>query len=557
MKLLVIGVNHKTAPIAMREKLAFSADEVPTALSNLHAYANNNPVCVPNYCLLDGCIIVSTCNRTEIYVLIHTTQGSSQANTTLETTSATSKKSSIATTNSTLPPLSINTNVTVSSRLNSVSPKQTLSVSKPTTTPRSSSLSPLSSLSQLLRPSFPASHPAQANGNCDDLNQNIDNCLEDDNRDNRSNCQLTQYLLMVQTWLANYKEVELKKIQPYLYQHQNANALTHWIRVAAGLDSMILGEPQILGQIKQAVANAMQHYSFSNRMGWVVDQIFSAAKQVRHDTQVGAQAVTLGFATAKLATQIFDDITKCTLLVVAAGEMNRLVASHIAGLGVQQVIICNRSNTRANELKEVLQNIAPHSTVTTQPLTAIAECLPQADIVSSCSGSMQTLINFAMVKAAIKKRRYRPMLLVDLAVPRDIEEKAAKLDDVYLYSVDDLQHVIAGNLEQRQQAAVDAEILVSQLVIDIDRRYQIRQVGSDIQVFRQIAQQHAEQLLKDALQQVEQGNHSTASIMTELTRKLTQTLTHPPSTLLRKVASEGDGQVLAMVVQALHEAYRD
>lgn len=440
MKLVVVGVNHKTAPIALREQLAFATDEMATALAQLSA-------------ITTASIIVSTCNRTEIYAL--------------------------------------------------------------------------------------AKEPSSASPS---------NAISD--------AWLTQTLNAIHQWLASYKGVSLTNLRPYLYSHKNTQAMTHWIRVSAGLDSMILGEPQILGQIKQAVSQSMELGHVNSAFGWLIDQAFWAAKNVRHNTQVGSQAVTLGFATAKLATQIFNDVSKCTLLVVAAGEMNRLVASHIAGLGVHRIIICNRSADNAKLLANELTSIAPHSQIDVKPLNTLAESLAQADIVSSCSGSMHTLIDLHMTQQALKIRRHNPILMVDLAVPRDIDERVSLLDDIYLYSVDDLQHVIAGNLEQRRQAAVDAEMLVSQLVLDIERRLSVRRVGSDIQDYRQMAEQHAHTLLEQALTQLKQDDTTAEAVLTDFSQRLTQTLTHAPSKLMRHMAEQGDEHTLHNVVNTLKTAYR-
>lgn len=436
MKLLVIGVNHKTAPIALREQLAFADDELPTVVDELKQITH-------------GSVVVSTCNRTELYMLA------------VEETDE---------------------------------------------------------------------HGVQPS--------------------------LQQQASKVKAWLADYKNVDLATLELYLYAHEDSQALTHWIRVASGLDSMILGEPQILGQIKQAVNQSLNLGSISNKMSWIIAQVFGAAKQVRHDTKVGTQAVTLGFATAKLATQIFDDLSECTLLIVAAGEMNRLVANHIVGLGIKRIMIANRSMENAQLLANELRQINSHCEIKIHALNELADILPQVDIVSSCSGSMNTLIDFKMTKQAVKKRRYRPMLMVDLAVPRDIEESVNKLDEVYLYSIDDLQHVISGNLEQRRQAAVDAELMVSQLVVDIERKFQVRQVGGDIQTYRETAHTHADKLLAEAMVRLQHGAAPDV-VVAELTRRLTQTLTHAPSKLMREVASSGDTDTMDLVVDTLNEAYRD
>lgn len=454
MRLVVIGVNHKTAPVAMRERLAFVGDDLTAAIGELNTFT-------------DGGVIVSTCNRTEIYALL---------------------------------------------------PKPT--IAQQTQDPSHITLP--DAHSQISESEMPLSDQ--------------------------------RYIERIVNWLATYKGMSAAQIHPYLYSHIDAHALTHWLRVAAGLDSMILGEPQILGQIKRAVSLAQEFGNMSTRFSWIIDQIFAAAKQVRNDTQVGSQAVSLGFAAAKLVTQIFDTPSECTLLLVAAGEMNRLVATHIAGLGIGRIIICNRSTVRAEALADELRQ--PGREVIVRGLHELPALLPQADIVSSCSGSMDILIDRAMTKAALKKRRYQPMLMVDLAVPRDIDATISRLDDVYLYSIDDLQHVIAGNIEQRRQAAVDAELLVSHLVVEIERRFQVRQVGRDIQRYRQEANGYAEQLLAESLEQLAQGQQPAEVIMAELTRKLAQTLTHAPSKLMRKAAREGDADLLSFVVGGLNDAYR-
>lgn len=448
MRLVVIGVNHKTAPVALRERLALVGDDVNIALKQLEAFT-------------DGSVIVSTCNRTEIYALV--------------------------------PQLAEPQDV----------------------------------------PSMSANGAVGAQ---------------------TSSAAISAHILKIKAWLADFKQLSLSEIDPYLYVHRDTHALTHWLRVAAGLDSMILGEPQILGQIKRSVQLAQEQKALSNQLGWIIDQVFAAAKRVRNETQVGAQAVSLSYAAAKLVTQIFDDLPSRTLLVVAAGEMNRLVATHIAGLGVGRVIICNRNPERAEALAVELRR-AGHL-VEVRPLQELPQVLAEADIVSSCSGSMDVLIDKTMTLRALKHRRYQPMLMIDLAVPRDIDSTISRIDDVYLYSVDDLQHVIAGNIEQRRQAAVDAELLVSQLVVEMDRSFQVRQVGKDIQQYRTHTQDRVDKLLHESIAKLQQDNASPEDIIIELSRRLTQTLTHAPSKLMRKAAREGDSELLDFVVSGLQEAHR-
>ena len=451
MNLVVIGVNHKTAPVALRERLAFVGGDIQVAQAELQK-------------ITAGSLIISTCNRTEIYALAPNTQALIDQ----------------------VPSLS----------------------------------------SSALANEAHAATPVTTS-------------------------QLTEQLV---SWLADFKHLPIAEVRPYLYDYIDSQALTHLLRVAAGLDSMILGEPQIFGQIKRSVADAKQYGYLTNQLNWVVEQIFAGAKRVRNETDVGTQAISLGYAASKLVTQIFDKPEEATFLLVAAGEMNRLVAQHIAALGVKKILICNRTPQRAQELAQELQR--PGLQIEVHALSELNNLLYQADIVSSCSGSMDMLIDQHMTRLALKKRRYKPMLMVDLAVPRDIDSSVGKIDDVYLYSVDDLQHVIAGNLEKRRQAAVEAELLVSQLVVEIERRFQVRKVGQDIYEYRDTAEQKADAILQDMLHQLNTTDMSTEQVMTELTRRLTQTLSHAPSSLMRRAAHDGNSEVLNVIITGLKDAYR-
>ncbi len=440
MKLAVIGVNHKTAPVSLRERLSFGSD-MPEAIQALSGFTR-------------GCTIVSTCNRSELYVGIE------------------------------------------------------------------------------------------------------DESLGDDEQ---IDDVISPKLRAIGEWLAQFKGVSFDDIAPYLYAYEGSRALNHWLRVAAGLDSMILGEPQILGQIRQAVAISREHGGVSSEFGWLTQQVFAAARTVRRDTKVGAQAVTLGFATAKLATQIFDDSRELTFLLVAAGEMNRLVAHNVAALGIKRIIICNRSAERAQALSDELIKMADQAARPLQvdivPLAELSMVLPEADIVSSCSGSMQALIDADMVKKALKQRRHQPMLLVDLAVPRDIEPAVGQLDDIYLYSVDDLQHVIAGNLAERKQAAVEAELLVGQLVLDIEARMQTQRARTYIRDYRQMAQRRSQQLLDAAMARIDQGEDAKV-VLAEFAHGMSQTLMHSPSRLIRQAAKVYDADTLDAISQELIHSHR-
>lgn len=368
-----------------------------------------------------------------------------------------------------------------------------------------------------------------------------------------STCNRTELYAMTEqpdallNWLAYSNELSPEVLLQHVYQFDNESALNHLMRVASGLDSMMLGEPQILGQVKNALQYAKQCGSVSSSLSRVFEHVFYAAKKVRSETAVGEQAVSMGFAVVQLAQQVFSDLAKTTALIVAAGEMNSLVAKHLVEQGVGRIIICNRSHERAVNLAEELSSRVPVEII---PFHQLSEQLMHADIVSSCTGSLHTVIGFAEVKQALKKRRYRPVLMIDLAVPRDIDKKVSTLDDVFLYGVDDLQSVIEGNLAQRRQAAVEAEVMVSQLSAQFMQHQRIEQAGPYIAAYRQQAEQLKLQELEKARQLLLQGQDP-AAVLERLSNSLTAKLLHAPSQLIRHAAMHEQPEILEWTVQEL------
>ena len=313
-----------------------------------------------------------------------------------------------------------------------------------------------------------------------------------------STCNRTEVYAMTEdadsvlTWLAQVNNIDVKQLIHHVYRYENAQAVTHLMRVASGLDSLMLGEPQILGQVKSALALSKDAETVSPELNSVFEYAFYAAKRVRSETSVGSHAVSMGYAVAQLASQVFSHPEKLTVMVVAAGEMNSLVAKHLAEMGVAKILICNRSRERADLLA---QEIAHQVDVEIIPFTELAQNLHRADVVSSCTGSLHQVIEYSDVKVALKKRRYQQMLMVDLAVPRDIDPKVESLDNVYLYGVDDLQSVIDENLAQRRQAAVEAEIMVNQLATQLITQQKVKEASGTIQAYRQ----HSEEVSQNEL----------------------------------------------------------
>ncbi len=346
---------------------------------------------------------------------------------------------------------------------------------------------------------------------------------------------ISEHPEQVLDWLAHVNGIDVQQLSRHVYRYENAQAVSHLMRVASGLDSLMLGEPQILGQVKTALALAKDSHTVSQQLNRIFEYAFYAAKRVRSETAVGSHAVSMGYAVAQLALQVFSHPEKLTVMVVAAGEMNSLVAKHLAEMGVAKIIICNRTRARAETLA---QEIAHRVEVEIIEFDQLAANLHRADVISSCTGSLHQVIAYPEVKAALKKRRYQQMLLVDLAVPRDIDPKIENLDGVYLYGVDDLQSVIDENLAQRRQAAVEAEVMVNQLVTELVTHQKVQQAGATIHAYREHGESLRQEELNLAMARIAKGEDA-VQVMQEFSYRLTQKLLHPTSILLRE-AAKGD-----------------
>lgn len=372
-----------------------------------------------------------------------------------------------------------------------------------------------------------------------------------------STCNRTEVYAMAENaesllkWLADANNIDVKQLIHHVYRYENTQAITHLMRVASGLDSLMLGEPQILGQVKSALALSKEAQTVSPELNSVFEYAFYAAKRVRSETAVGSHAVSMGYAVAQLALQVFSKPEKLTVMVVAAGEMNSLVAKHLAEMGVAKIIICNRSRERADQLA---QEIAHQVEVEIIEFSALAENLYRADVVSSCTGSLYQVITYSDVKAALKKRRYQQMLMVDLAVPRDIDPKVEALDGVYLYGVDDLQSVIDENLAQRRQAAVEAEVMVNQLATQLITHQKVKEAGSTIHAYRQHSEEISQQELTHALEALHHGENA-EQVLQQFAHRLTQKLMHPTSILLREAAKAENPDYFEWLQQHLQDVF--
>ena len=409
MTLWVLGLNHQTAPLDMRERVAFAADRVPAALASVRALPN-----------VSEAALLSTCNRTELYVIAEDT-------------------------------------------------------------------------------------------------------------------------IALGAWLGDHAQ----GLDAYLYQHSDANAVRHLFRVATGLDSMVLGEPQILGQVKEAWVTARQNGALGNRLDRLFQQSFAVAKRARTDTRVGANPVSVASAAVRLAQNSFARLDESTVLLIGAGETIELAARHLSEGRVRRLLVANRTLSHAQELATRHGGFA-------LPLAELDRHLAEADVVFSATASREPVLSHAQVAAALALRKRKPMLLFDLAVPRDIEADVAKLGDAYLYTIDDLERAVEDNRRSRREAAEAAEVIID---LQVARYIENLHASTRQEPLRRLRAQgeaaRAEVLAKARLQ-LAQGRDP-QEVLDFLASTLTNRLLHAPTAALREAALSGDAE-LARAVDKLFPA---
>ena len=405
MSIIAVGINHKTAPVAVREKISFNPDQLSSALKELLTEAN-----------CQEAAILSTCNRTELYLV--------------------------------------------------------------------------------------------------------------------QDAKIEETKQRIIGWLENYHHVPANHISPSLYWHTDIQAVNHMMRVACGLDSLVLGEPQILGQMKQAYNQAKAAGSMALTMDRLFQRTFGVAKQVRTETEIGENAVSVAFASVNLAKHIFASLEKARVLLVGAGETIELVAKHLYDNKVGKITVANRTIARAEAMAEQIG-----ADVIT--LAQIPEHLAQADIVISSTGSTLPIIGKGMVETALAKRKHQPIFMVDLAVPRDIEEQVSELEDVFLYTVDDLQGIIAKNIENRRKAATQAEGIVNKQSNSFMSWLRGLNTQDTVLSYRQKCMGERDLLLEKALTQLK-NNKNPEAVVAELATKLTNKLMHAPTSALQSAAQGGE-----------------
>jgi glutamyl-tRNA reductase len=423
MQLLAVGLNHTTAPLSLREKVAFPADQIGQAVATARAWFGN----AGESRFGDETAILSTCNRTELYAASH-------------------------------------------------------------------------------------------------LPGNIDSAID-----------------VTANFLAEYHRLPYSELRPYLYALPQDNAVRHAFRVASGLDSMVLGEPQILGQMKDAVRQADAAGGLGTYLHQMFQRTFAVAKEVRSTTEIGAHSVSMAATAVRLAQRIFDKTSEQHVLFIGAGEMIELCATHFAAQNPKSLTIANRTLERAELLAHRFNGRALR-------LAELPEQLAKFDIVVSCTASSLPIIGLGLVESAIKTRRHKPMFMVDLAVPRDIETEIGRLDDVFLYTVDDLGAVVQTGTENRQAAVAQAEAIIETRVQSFMHWLDTRTVVPLIQELHESSEVMRIAELERARKLLARGE-PIELVLEALSKGLTAKFLHGPQQALHNAQGDERARLAALLPQ--------
>jgi glutamyl-tRNA reductase len=354
----------------------------------------------------------------------------------------------------------------------------------------------------------------------------------------------TQAPEKIVNWLAHYHQMQARDIEPYLYALTQEQAVKHAFRVASGLDSMVLGEPQILGQMKQAVRCAEQAGTLGFLLHKLFQRTFSVAKDVRTQTEIGSNLISMAAAAVRLAERIFPSIAEQRVLFIGAGEMIELNAVHFAARAPKHITVANRTLERAQILS---RRIGGHAIT----LNELPEQLAQHDIIVTCTASPLPILGKGMVERALKLRKHRPLFIVDLAVPRDVEAEVAELSDVFLYSVDDLAEVVSDGMDARRGAVEEAEVIIDSSVANFVHWMESREVVPTIRALRDNAERHRRHEMERALRLLAKGEDA-AKVLESLSCGLTNKFLHAPTHALNQVRASERENVLEMVHRIYH-----
>jgi glutamyl-tRNA reductase len=338
-------------------------------------------------------------------------------------------------------------------------------------------------------------------------------------------------------WLLDYSNLSPTELESSTYHYPGEAAVKHAFRVASGLDSMVLGEPQILGQMKDAFHTAANLGTTGKILNRLFQHTFSVAKQVRTDTAIGARAVSVAYTGVNLARRIFSDLSDQTVLLIGAGETIELAAQHLKQNDVKHIIIANRSIEKA----QILARDAGSEAIT---LSQIPERLHQADIIVTSTASTLPIVGKGAIERAIKQRKHSPIFILDLAVPRDVEPEVGKIRNVYLYTIDDLQSMVDENREIRLQAAEEAENIIDLQVVKFMRWMRSLDSVPAIKSLRDGLNDLRQAELDRAVRRLENGADPN-TVLEQLARDLTNKFAHQPSQVLRQADIEGNARIIS------------
>jgi glutamyl-tRNA reductase len=345
-------------------------------------------------------------------------------------------------------------------------------------------------------------------------------------------------------WLSEYHQLPMRELEPYLYTLPQRDAIRHAFRVASGLDSMVLGEAQILGQMKDAVRFAEEAGTLGTHLSKLFQRSFEVAKEVRTSTAIGANIVSMAAAGVSLAERIFEKISEQNILFIGAGEMIELCATHFAAKAPKKITVANRTVERGLALAQRFDGNAVR-------LEELTDILHQYDIVVSCTASPLPILGLGMVERALKARRHRPMFMVDLAVPRDIEPEVGELDDVFLYTVDDLSQVVAAGIESRQAAVVEAEAIIGARVEHFLHWIEARDSVPMIRALRDSAERMRRHEIEHAMKLLAKGE-SADKVLEALSQRLTNKFLHAPTQALNQAEKTERESLQKTVARLFH-----
>lgn len=345
------------------------------------------------------------------------------------------------------------------------------------------------------------------------------------------------------SWLSRRLKVDIKELKKYAYLHFDFDAVVHLMQVASGLDSMVLGEVEIFGQLKTAYQLAQQLGHVTPNLGRLFENAFSVAKKVRTETEIGMNPISVAYLAVRLAARIFTRISDQVVLVIGAGDTAHLMLKHLLGAGVTRFIIANRTMARSQALAQSLSDSASIEIV---ELWMVPTVLARADIVVAATAAPLPIVGKGMVEVAIKARKYRSMFMIDLAVPRNIEPQVQQIPDVYLYGVDDLQTMAAEHRRSRSTAVPQADLIIAAEAKKFMDWLQCQHSITTIKEFRSRCELRRDQALQEALRQLN-GGKDAKEVLQRFAHVLLNRLMHEPTVQLRKASVAGKTDLLATV----------